>query len=103
MGMKSMTAKGQGFGRLLWLLCVSLSLAACASKPIEETPHGPYRVGYAIHELDIHRADGRPLTVAVWYPTAEAPQHIVYGGPTGGNVALNARREITGRGGRGAT
>jgi predicted dienelactone hydrolase len=69
-----------------------LLLSGCAGapdRPLEETPHGPYRVGYAVHDLP--GPDGRSLTVAVWYPTAAAPRHIVYGGPTGGNVAMDAR------------
>ena len=51
----------------------------------------PFNVGYRIIGVP-YQKDGqkKTLTVAVWYPTAETPKPYGYGGPTRGNVALNA-------------
>jgi len=51
----------------------------------------PFNVGYRIIDIP-NQKDGpeKTLTVAVWYPTAETPKPYDYGGPTRGNVALNA-------------
>jgi predicted dienelactone hydrolase len=81
--------------RRSWILTLLLiSLYGCAGggteKP-EETPHAGYHVGYAVHELAAAGDDGKPLRVAVWYPTADTPEHIIYGGPTGGEVAVNGQ------------
>ncbi len=47
-----------------------------------------FTVGYKV--LDLQYRDGKPLTVAVWYPTTAAPQRFHYGGPTNGTVAPDA-------------
>jgi predicted dienelactone hydrolase len=48
-----------------------------------------FNVGYCV--LDFKgRADKPALTVAVWYPTAATPKPFAYGGPTRGNVAVDA-------------
>lgn len=56
------------------------------------TEPGPlFNVGYQVLDLK-YRKDGQEqtLTVAVWYPTAAQPKPHNYGGPTSGNVAVNA-------------
>jgi len=46
------------------------------------------RVGY--RAVDLTNEKGTTVTVAVWYPTVETPKPHHYGGPTWGNVALDA-------------
>ena len=53
--------------------------------------HGAYLVGYAVHDLASATGDGTPLTVAVWYPTAAKSQPFLYGGPTVGQVDVDAK------------
>ena len=50
-----------------------------------------FNVGYRVIDLK-YRKDGQDetLTVAVWYPTAAPPKSHNYGGPTNGNVAVDA-------------
>jgi predicted dienelactone hydrolase len=54
-------------------------------------PQPQFNVGYQVLDLK-YRKDGQEqtLTVAVWYPTAAQPKSHNYGGPTSGNVAVNA-------------
>jgi predicted dienelactone hydrolase len=50
-----------------------------------------FNVGYRV--LDFKSETNQPgqvLTMAVWYPTLAQPKPHNYGGPTGGNVALDA-------------
>ncbi len=48
-------------------------------------------VGYQVIDLKYpNDGQAQTLTVAVWYPTAAQPKSYTYGGPTSGNVALNA-------------
>ncbi|MBD3383981.1 hypothetical protein GF407_03555 [candidate division KSB1 bacterium] len=50
-----------------------------------------YAVGYKVIDIDYQKnGHAQTLTVAVWYPTAEQPSSHHYGGPTRGNVAVNA-------------
>jgi len=58
----------------------------------EEARRGEtYRVGYRILELEYGSDDEKKvLTLAVWYPTTAPAKRHVYGGPTTGNVALDA-------------
>jgi predicted dienelactone hydrolase len=54
--------------------------------------HQPlFNVGYRV--LDLKNRNGgqeQTVTVAVWYPTAKKPKSHNYGGPTNGNVAVDA-------------
>ncbi|MBI5570556.1 MAG: hypothetical protein HY914_11480 [Desulfomonile tiedjei] len=54
-------------------------------------PQPVFDVGYQVLDLK-YRKDGREqtLTVAVWYPTAAQTKSHNYGGPTSGNVAVDA-------------
>ncbi|MFH0843745.1 MAG: hypothetical protein V1903_14160 [Bacteroidota bacterium] len=51
-----------------------------------------YNVGYMVIDLR-YDENGlqKNLTVAIWYPTIATPKPFQYGGPTWGNVALNAK------------
>lgn len=70
------------------LACLLLCLNALAATAAT-TAEAPYRVGYRVIDL-VNLADGRPLSVAVWYPTAAMPAAHVYGGSTRGQVAVDA-------------
>ncbi len=50
-----------------------------------------YNVGYMVIDLQ-YQQNGllKKLTVAIWYPTSDSPKQYQYGGPTWGNIALNA-------------
>lgn len=48
----------------------------------------PFFVGYRV--MDFGCGGREPLTVAIWYPTAESPRPYRYGGPTTGMVAVDA-------------
>ncbi len=50
-----------------------------------------YNVGYTVLDLQ-YQSDGtsKTVTVAVWYPTAETPAKYCYGGPSFGNIAIDA-------------
>jgi hypothetical protein len=48
-------------------------------------------VGYKVLDVKYTKDDkARTLAVAVWYPTAAQPKPHNYGGPTSGNIALDA-------------
>lgn len=50
-----------------------------------------FNVGYRIIDLQYRIGEEqKTLTVAVWYPTASPPKPHNYGGPTNGNVAVDA-------------
>lgn len=71
---------------------------AIASPEISSAESQPlFNVGYQTLDLK-YRKDGQEqtLTVAVWYPTAEHPKKHNYGGPTNGNVAVNAAPQTKG-------
>ncbi len=56
-----------------------------------------FHVGYRV--VDLKSRNGgkvKTLTVAVWYPTLSQPKIHNYGGPTNGNVALDAEPYIKG-------
>lgn len=56
-----------------------------------EAPQPQFNVGYQVLDFKYRKAgQGQTLTVAVWYPTAAQPQSHNYGGPTSGNVAVDA-------------
>jgi predicted dienelactone hydrolase len=50
-----------------------------------------FNVGYRVLDLEC-RTNGETevLTVAVWYPTTTKPESHNYGGPTSGNIAVDA-------------
>lgn len=80
--------------RLVGFFLVSgiLSCGFEASSDAKEGASQPqFNVGYQVLDLK-YRKDGQEqtLTVAVWYPTAEQPKLHNYGGPTSGNVAVDA-------------
>jgi len=74
-----------------FLILGSLSCAAMGSDAKEELSQPLFNVGYQVLDLK-YQKDGQEqtLTVAVWYPTAAQPKAHNYGGPTSGNVAINA-------------
>ncbi len=85
--------------RILMALLVGVflvfSILSCApvvgSHAIGGAHQPQFNVGYQVFDLK-YREDEQEqtLTVAVWYPTAAQPKSHNYGGPTGGNVAVNA-------------
>ena len=71
-----------------------LGILGCApiSSDAKKEVHQPlYTVGYQVLDLK-YLKDGqkKELTVAVWYPTATQPKSYNYGGPTSGNIAVDA-------------
>jgi predicted dienelactone hydrolase len=68
------------------LICTPVDLDAG-----EETLRPEFKVGYQVLDLK-NQKEGQEqrLTVAVWYPTAAQPTLHNYGGPTSGNVAVDA-------------
>lgn len=76
------------------LICVFVILAvqgctAGSPEPETERTGPPYSVGYKVIDVECPKEKG-PLTIAVWYPTAEKPESYTYGGPTQGRVAPDA-------------
>ncbi len=68
-----------------------LSCAVVDSGSSAAEPRPLFKVGYQV--LDLKHEKGRQertLTVAVWYPTAAQPMSYNYGGPTNGNIAVDA-------------
>lgn len=50
-----------------------------------------YNVGYQVLDFEYKTGgQSKMLTVAVWYPAAAQPKRHTYGGPTSGNVAVDA-------------
>jgi len=80
----------------VFLVLGSLSCTAIDADTKEGLPQPSFNVGYQVLDLKC-REDGqeKALAVAVWYPTAARPKPHNYGGPTSGNVAVDAapRRE----------
>ena len=84
--------------KTLWRISLSLIVVinvCCASSEVDTVAtqvRDHFNVGYRV--LDLNLQDGnrnKTLTVAVWYPTSESPQSYIYGGPTKGMVAINAK------------
>ncbi len=70
----------------------SLHCVFCRADAGEARPSDSFRVGYRVLDLKYGRGEEEnTLTLAVWYPTTEPSRHHVYGGPTMGNVALDAK------------
>ncbi|MBI2920888.1 MAG: hypothetical protein HYY18_07360 [Planctomycetes bacterium] len=67
-------------------------VAALTSRAEAEDPAPRlHPVGYTILDWKYRGADGeKTVSAAVWYPTAAQPREHVYGGPTRGNVAVDA-------------
>lgn len=71
-----------------------LGILACAARDSdakERSAQTHFNVGYRVLDFK-YRSGGqdKTLTVAVWYPTAANPKSHNYGGPTNGNVAVDA-------------
>ena len=56
-----------------------------------------FHVGYRILDLKYQVSEKeRIITIAVWYPTVTPPKSLIYGGPTKGNIALDAEPCVEG-------
>lgn len=56
-----------------------------------------YNVGYQALDLKYgNDGDEQAITVAVWYPTSAKPKPHIYGGPTSGNIAVDAALFVKG-------
>jgi predicted dienelactone hydrolase len=78
--------------RLFGVLLVSGILSGLLAAGAEAgSSQAGFNVGYRVLDLK-RRKNGQEevLTVAVWYPTAAEPKSYNYGGPTSGNVAVEA-------------
>ena len=74
-----------------FLVLSILNCAAISSGVRKGVPKRLFSVGYQV--LDFKYLKGgqeQELTAAVWYPTASQPKSYKYGGPTSGNIAVNA-------------
>jgi len=68
-----------------------LSCTAVDSDASGAEPRSLFNVGYQVFDLKYRKGgQEQTLTVAVWYPTAAQPESHNYGGPTHGNVAVDA-------------
>lgn len=76
---------------VIFLVFGCLNCVPVRSEAREEESQPQFNVGYQVLDFK-YRKDGREqtLTVAVWYPTAVRPKSHNYGGPTSGNVAVDA-------------
>lgn len=73
-------------------ICLAFGLMNGASvrSDTNAEAHPPqFNVGYQVLDLGSHNEE-QAITVAVWYPTAAQAKPHSYGGPTSGNVAINA-------------
>jgi len=72
-------------------LLLGLLICPPAASSDERSGASQFNVGYQVLDLD-YRKEGREkaLAVAVWYPTAARPKTHNYGGPTSGNIAVDA-------------
>jgi len=75
----------------VFLVLVILSLDTFSSDSKKNTIHPIFDVGYQIIDLK-YQKNGKEqnLTAAVWYPTETKPKLFNYGGPTNGNIAVDA-------------
>jgi len=78
----------------LFAIFLVLSIIGCApinSNAKKGAHQALYNVGYQVLDLKYPK-DGQEqeLTVAVWYPTAAQVKPYNYGGPTSGNIAVDA-------------
>jgi predicted dienelactone hydrolase len=73
------------------LVLAILSSAPANSGAAEGAVSPLFNVGYRVLDLK-YTKDGKEqtITVAVWYPAAAQPKSHNYGGPTSGNVAVDA-------------
>lgn len=77
------------FGMILVLAIVGCGVMGAAAEA--RSPQPSFNVGYRTLDLEYGKdGEAKPLTVAVWYPTAAEPKPHNYGGPTNGKVALDA-------------
>ena len=96
MGVRTIWKRERSHPVITPLFCVFivLGLFRCSvmtAEAQEQPTPLPYHVGYRILDFPFQK-DGqeKTLTVAVWYPTAAEPGSHNYGGPTNGQVAVDA-------------
>lgn len=76
------------FFAILGVLCCMSASAGVK----EDTPLPLFNVGYQVLDFKYRKDDQEQMiTVAVWYPTAVPGRAYNYGGPTSGNVAIDAK------------
>jgi predicted dienelactone hydrolase len=73
---------------------VVFGISSCAAVDTDTNraqPQSLFKVGYQALDLQYRKGgQQQTLTVAVWYPTVAQPASYNYGGPTNGNVAVDA-------------
>ena len=80
-----------------FLVLSILSCAAISSGVRKGVHQSLFPVGYQVLDLRYQKGgQEQQLTVAVWYPTASQPKPYNYGGPTNGNIAVNAAPLVKG-------
>lgn len=73
-------------GKIVLLVLLNLSLKSSAV-PAEKL----FNVGYRVIDISYKsERESRTITVAVWYPTSEDTKPFQYGGPTWGDLAVDA-------------
>lgn len=75
----------------VFLVLGILSLDTFSSDSKKNTTHPIFNIGYQVIDLK-YQKNGKEqnLTAAVWYPTAEQSKSYNYGGPTSGNISVDA-------------
>ena len=87
---KKFKSPASRFSGCVLLFCI-LTGTVAGTFGKETAPRRLYNVGYNVLDFEYHKnGQARKLTVAVWYPTAAQPKKHIYGGPTSGNVAVDA-------------
>ena len=92
------TPKTRQSWKVVGLICLGLFVFSCSgcavsgSYNVTVQSSSRFHVGYRVLDLEFKDGDKeKTLTVAVWYPTAQLPKKHEYGGPTIGEVAVNAK------------
>ena len=81
----------------IFLVLSILSCAATSSGERKGVHQRLFPVGYQVLDLKYRKGgQEQDLTVAVWYPTASQPKSYKYGGPTSGNIAVDAAPLVKG-------
>lgn len=88
------TEKGYPLITHLFVILLVMGIIGCApinSSATKGAHHALNHVGFQVLDFKYPKdGEERELTVAVWYPTAAQPKLHNYGGPTRGNIAVDA-------------
>ncbi len=83
-------------GLCLFSVVVIFGMFGCQSSSVRtDKAQRKFNVGYRVLDIECrNNGQSKLLTVAVWYPTKARPKSYNYGGPTYGNVAVDAPPDV---------